>query len=65
MVCWLLENKNMKYVVLIEGCYLFITLIIMGITTLFDSEFLYNLTHMLWWCSPVIFFIGIFIAFLL
>ena len=51
----------MKYIVLFLGCYMFLTIILLGITQIIDSEFVQDLASIFWWALPFIFLLGILI----
>ena len=44
----------MKTVVLFFGCYIFLTMIMCGIASTVDSEFIHNFANALWWSFPFI-----------
>lgn len=44
----------MNSVVLLFGCYIFLTIIMCGIASVIDSVFVRNFTRALWWSFPFI-----------
>ena len=44
----------MKFVVLFFGCYIFLTIIMCGIASMINSEFIHNFAMTLWWSFPFI-----------
>jgi len=48
----------MNYIVLFLGCYMFITIMLTGVSSITDSEFIQNLTLTFWYASPFIFILA-------
>lgn len=48
----------MNYIILFLGCYMFITIMLTGISSITDSKFIQNLTLTFWYASPFIFILA-------
>ena len=55
----------MKYVILIFGLYIFITLIVMGISLMLNSEFIQDVALLLWSGFPFVVVIALVIILIL